>query len=235
MQALTAGGGAQAPVSPPQALQKQATLVVLEGTDGSGKTTAALRLVTELQKLGLPVSWHPNRTFRPVREALNAVAREEGFQDRFDMLGRDFGQLIPSVLKWREMLAVEEDLGRPGHWVVIDRYIYAQFALARTYDTGNEPLLRRLYRIFPAPDAVFFLDLDPATAGERVRRRGVDSNSREFLQRFRTAFQGLPEYPDFTLVDAGRGPDEVFVDIWSGLRELLPAPGRHPEAGGGRP
>ncbi|MEV7190826.1 hypothetical protein AB0N81_03325 [Streptomyces sp. NPDC093510] len=206
----------------PGSIQKQACLIAVEGTDGSGKTTAALALVDMLRKCGRSVTWFPNRTFRPVRTALDRLAREEGHENRFELFGRDFAQLIPSIMKWRELLELETDLNRPDHFVVVDRYKYAQFALARTFETGNEPLLRRLFSAFPEPDLVFFLDVEPGVAAERVRTRGVDTNTTEFLAGFRDAFHRLPEYETFHVIDASRSADDVFKEIWSGLTALRP-------------
>ncbi len=208
----------------PGSIKKLATLIAIEGTDGSGKTTAALRLVETLRADGHSVTWFPNRTFRPVRQALDRLARDEGHENRFELFGKDFAQFIPSVMKWRELLELEEDLGRPGHIVVVDRYVHAQFALARAFDTTNEPLLRRLFSCFPLPDTVFFLDVDPETAAERVLRRGADTNTTDFLTRFRDAFRSLPEYGSFRVIDASRPADAVFADIRAHVRVGTPSP-----------
>jgi dTMP kinase len=205
-----------------ESLVKHATLIAFEGIDGAGKTTAALRLIDELSAAGCSVSWHPNRTFRPVREALDDLARAEGFTDRFEMLGQDFGQLIAAVLKWREMLALAEALTRPGHIVVVDRYIYAHIALAEVFGTSNGPLVRRLFGVFPKPDAVLFLDLDPNTSAQRVQQRGVDTNEVGFLADFRREFRALPEYAEFHIVDAEQPPEVVFAALRAALREVLP-------------
>ncbi|MBK3571231.1 MULTISPECIES: dTMP kinase [unclassified Streptomyces] len=213
----------------PGSIEKRATLIAVEGTDGVGKTTAALRLVEELRARGHSVTWFPNRTFRPVRQALERLAQEEGLAHRFELFGPDFGQLLPSVMKWRELLELEPELGRPGHFVVTDRYKHAWFALANTFGTGNEPLLRRLYAALPEPDVVLYLDVDPRVAAERVERRGVDRNTVEHLSRFRSAFHALPEFPSFRVVDAGQAADAVFQDLWDDVAALVPG-GREPAA-----
>jgi dTMP kinase len=205
----------------PGSIVKRATLVAVEGTDGAGKTTAALRLVRELRAQGRRVTWFPNRTVRPVRQALTRLAREEGLADRFELYGRDFAQFLSAVMKWRELLDLEPALGRPDEIVVIDRYVHAQFALTRAFETGNEPLVRRLFAAFPAPDAVVYLDLDPESAAERIRRRGVDRNSVEFLRAFRSAFRELPEFASFHVLDAARTQDEVFHQVLAIVERVL--------------
>ncbi|MEV7190838.1 hypothetical protein AB0N81_03385 [Streptomyces sp. NPDC093510] len=210
----------------------RAALVVVEGIDGSGKSTLGRRIVDEVRATGRSADWYPNKNLAPVRDTLDAIAREEGHADRFAMLGRDEAQFLASILKWRDMLDLTDDLARPGHVVVLDRYYYTHLALAAVSGTANLPRLRRLYELLPVPDAVLLLDLPPALALERVTARNTDTNSLSFLSRFRDAYRGLEEYEEggFTTLDATGTADEVFTEAWSRLRSVLPA--RPPEAAG---
>jgi dTMP kinase len=121
------------------------------------------------------------------------------------------------------MLALIPELERPDHWVIVDRYVYAHLALAEVFETGNLPLLRRLYSVYPQPDLVFFLDVDANTAAERVRRRGTDSNAVGFLDDFRQAFHHLDEFGSFRVVDAAQPAGAVFDQVWAQVRAAVPA------------
>ena len=203
--------------------RRNATLIALEGPDGAGKTTAGLRLVDELRAAGHAVTWHPNRSLRPVRRALEELAAEEGHPDRFAMLGRDHAQLISAVAKWRELLDLREDLARHREVVVVDRYKYAHIALTRTYGTTNEGLVRELYAVLPDADVVYYFDVDPAVAAERVRRRGVDTNATDFLAGFARAYRELPEFARFTVLRAADPPKQVFAQLWADISGRLAA------------
>lgn len=203
---------------------KRAVLVALEGTDGVGKTTAGRRLVAALEEQGRSVTWFPNTSFGRVRRVLNELARQEGGQDRFDLFGRDFGQMVAAVYKWRQLLELEGPLSQPGHVVVVDRYVYAQFALARVMRTDNAELLRVLYRRFPRPDVTLLLDADPRTVLSRLQERGTDEHPLEFLERFRDSFRRLPEFEEFVVVDAERPRDAVFADVLRSVLPVLPPP-----------
>ncbi|MEU8001116.1 thymidylate kinase [Catellatospora sp. NPDC049111] len=200
---------------------KNATLVSVEGIDGSGKTTAAGELTGALTARGHSVTWHANRPFAPVRRALDALAREEGFGDRIEMFGADFAQLVSTVCKWRDLLPLHAELARTDHCVIIDRYVHAQYAIARAFGTANEPLVRRLYASFPEPDVVVYLDVDAATATERVRRRPDDTHTRAFLESFGAAFRSLPEFAGFTVVDATQPLDVVRAQVWAAVEQVL--------------
>ncbi|GGS49307.1 hypothetical protein F2B00_09690 [Streptomyces parvus] len=197
----------------------RAALVVVEGIDGSGKTTLGRGLVEAARALGRSADWYPNKNLSPVRDTLDAIARERGHENRSAMLGRDEAQFLAAVLKWRDMVDLTQDLARPGHLMVIDRYYYTHLALAVVSGTANAARLRRLYGQLPSPDVTFLLDLAPDLALERVRARNTDTNSLSFLTRFHKAYRGLEEYRSgvFTVLDADRAPAEVLDDALSHL------------------
>jgi dTMP kinase len=202
---------------------KRAVVVVVEGIDGSGKSTLGARLAEAVRATGRSAQWYPNKNLAPVRDTLDAIAREWGHADRFELLGRDEAQFLASVLKWRDMADLAEDMARPDHVMVLDRYYYTHLALAAVSRTRNAERLRRLYRSLPEPDVVFLLELPPELALQRVLARNADVNSLGFLERFAAAYRGLPEYEAslFTTLDATAAADEVFA---SALDHLLRGP-----------
>ncbi|MEU8001112.1 thymidylate kinase [Catellatospora sp. NPDC049111] len=202
---------------------QRAALIVLEGIDGSGKTTLGRRLADAVAAAGLPVKWCPNVNLAPVRDRLDEVARETGYADRAAMLGRDRAQMLAAILKWRDYADLADDMARPGLVMVMDRYFYTHLALALVQRTGNLPRLRRLYAGLPEPRLTLLLEIDPDVAAERVRARGTDSTSPQFLADFAAAYRALPEYGTrFTRVDGARDADAVFADAWAAVELHLP-------------
>lgn len=198
----------------PEPIRKRATLVAFEGIDGSGKTTTANLLIERLNAHGAGASLHLNRSLGPVRDALDTLAREDGYHDRFDMLGSGSAQFMGALLKWRELFDIAPLLDQENHVVVVDRYIYTQLALALAHRTTNDALLRRLFGAFPTPDLVFFVDVEPEVAAERVRKRGRDVDSLDFLTRLRDGYLSLPEMRQFHVLNGGAAPDAVVDEAW---------------------
>jgi len=116
-------------------------------------------------------------------------------------------------------------LDQENHVVIVDRYLYTHLALAAAHGTTNDALLRRLFKVFPTPDIVFFVDVDPEVAVERVFKRGRDTNSVEFLTRLRDGYLSLPEMQHFQVLSGEADRAAVVDDAWRAVtsKALLPA------------
>ena len=126
-------------------------LVVIEGTDGSGKSTQLelLKKYLQDQSYGVMVSeWKTSRLIADViddakdRNLLNATTYSllyaADFADRLE------NQIIPAL--------------KSGFVVLLDRYYYT--ALARDVVRGqNIEWVKNLYEYAPEPDLVFYLDM----------------------------------------------------------------------------
>lgn len=126
-------------------------LIVIEGTDGSGKSTQLelLKRSIEDKSYGVMVSeWKTSRLIANViddakdRNLLNATTYSllyaADFADRLE------NQIIPAL--------------KSGFIVLLDRYYYT--ALARDVVRGQDiEWVKNLYEYAPEPDLVFYLDM----------------------------------------------------------------------------
>lgn len=103
-----------------------------------------------------------------------------------------------------------------------DRYTVCQYAAVRLQKAGNKEFLRRLNRVLPQPDLILFLDVAPEVAQERIRLRGIDEETLEFLVDFRKAYRSLPEFEDFVVVDGNGTFGEVQELLRAEIRRALP-------------
>ncbi|WP_406731370.1 dTMP kinase [Streptomyces sp. NBC_01794] len=208
----------------PKPIPKRATLIAFEGIDGAGKTTAATLLAERLTAHGVGTSVHRNRSLKPVREALDTLACEDGYRDRFDKFGADNAQFMAALLKWRELLDIEPLLARENHVVIVDRYLYTHLALAVAHGTTNEVMLRSMFSVFPAPDIVFYVDVDPDVAAQRVYKRGRDTNSVDFLTKLRDGYRSLPEMRDFQVLSGASDRAAVVDAAWQAVTSKVRLP-----------
>lgn len=184
-------------------------LIAVVGLDGAGKSTQVVALADWLVRTGVPARAYPSVSLAPVRTALTAIAREDGYTDHLDLVGAETMRLISACSKLARVAPLREELRTSPHTAVVDRFTYCQYALANAQKAGDEVFLRRLFRGLPEPDLTIFLDVDPEIAAGRIARRGIDTESVQFLHRFREAYLALEEFPRFVRVDGNGDQDTV--------------------------
>ena len=135
-------------------------LIVIEGTDGSGKSTQLelLKKSIQAQSYGVMVSeWKTSRLIANViddakeRNLLNATTFSllyaADFADRLE------NQIIPAL--------------KSGFIVLLDRYYYT--ALARDVVRGQDiEWVKNLYDYAPEPDLIFYLDMPVDVLMKRI-------------------------------------------------------------------
>lgn len=190
--------------------------IVVEGIDGSGKTTLAERLAKDLKRRGRRVL----RTREPgstrVGENIRSIlldARNEAMTPLTELFlyMASRAQLVDRVI--RPAL-------RRGTDVVCDRYYFStaayQGAAGGLAIADILDLAERIAR-FERPDLVVILDLPPSAArrrrkpaGDRVERKGLAYQARVrkgFLQIARRDRRRI------RVIDAARPPETVFRDV----------------------
>ncbi|MDW4898851.1 AAA family ATPase [Streptomyces californicus] len=198
-------------------------LIAVSGIDGAGKTTQVKELASWLQDQGIKVQCLLNQSMLPVRRSLDAIAQEDGFSGHLDMLGADTIRLISACAKLAALAPVQDNLQVPGMVTLVDRYTYCQYAAVRLQKADNETYLRRLNRALPVPDLTLFLDVSPEIAQQRIRKRGIDDETLDFLTTYRAAYRSLPEYESFTVLDGDGDLDSVQRRLRTEVQRVLPA------------
>lgn len=187
--------------------------IVLEGIDGTGKSTQAKRLAEHFRSLGKTVTLSREPTDGPWGTLLRNSANT--------------GRLSPeeeleTFLKDRRQ-HVEEKIApalAAGHVVILDRYYFSTMAYQGA--RGFDPLkIREDNELFaPVPDLLLILDLEVDTALSRIGSRGDTANEfeqRANLERCRRIFLSLKDEPFARLIDANRTADDVSQSILAAL------------------
>ena len=159
--------------------------VVLEGIDGSGKTTISKMLVDRLNRLGFKAEY----TFEPTDSEIVEVIRGKysEYRDAYiDALTFALDRLLHLKRKVIPLL-------RAGFIVVSDRYMYSSVAYQAASGAPIEwVLLVNKYAL--KPDVTIYLDVDPETG----RRR----------RQFKTT-----RFPEFEVIDFARRVREVYLEL----------------------
>ncbi len=187
---------------------KRGLLIVLEGIDGSGKSTQARLLVRRLAARGFRTALFREPTRGKWGRLIREKARRAGSltpEEELDLFVKDRRENVARNL---------EPALAAGKTVVLDRYYFSTVAYqgAKGIDPGR---IRRLNERFAVrPDLVFIVDIDAAGGLARIGGRGRKDElfeHEDYLDRVRAIFKGL------------KGRKFVHIDGTGDVREISDA------------
>ena len=194
--------------------------VVLEGGDGSGKSTQRDRLVGWLREQGVEVI----ETREPGGTELGVALRQlllHGVEiaDRAEalLMAADRAQHVAEVIR--------PGLER-GAWVVSDRHVSSSLVyqgVVRGLGVDAVAALSEFATDGLVPDLVVMLDIDDTTAAER-RSPAADRMEREgdvFHAAVRQAYRDLASRFGWSVVDGAGAPESVSERVKDAVRPLL--------------
>ncbi|HVM46999.1 MAG TPA: thymidylate kinase [Candidatus Acidoferrum sp.] len=205
-------------------------LIVVEGADGSGRSTQIAMLVQWLEGTGHATTQVGLKRSSLVSEELER-AQEGNILSRTTLslfYATDFADQIENII----LPAL-----KAGFIVLADRYIYT--LMARDLVRGmDEAWLRNLYGIALEPDAVFYLNVPPEELVQRTFAKnaaldywesGMDLGlSRDMFDSFMTyqtamqeTFQRMQTSYGFTIVDGLRSPEAINADLQKKISAVL--------------
>jgi len=202
-------------MNPSSSNPPQGCFIVLEGIDGTGKSTQARRLAEWFENQGREVVLGREPTDGPWGRKLRESAASGRLSpaDELEYFLHDRRQHVEE--KIRPALAA-------GKVVILDRYYFSTMAYqgARGFDPAE---IRRMNEAFaPVPDLLLILDLDVDSALGRIGHRGDSANEfeqHEALQRCRDIFLTLRYEPFVKVIDSTGTLDEVTARIMQAVRE----------------
>jgi dTMP kinase len=205
-------------------------LIVVEGADGSGRSTQIARLVEWLEGCGHATVQVGLKRSTLVSEELNQAQHGNILSHTTLSLfyATDFADQLENII----LPAL-----KAGFMVLADRYIYT--LMARDLVRGmDEAWLKNLYSIALVPDAVFYLNVSPEQLVQRNFAKnyaldywesGMDLGlSREMFDSFlkyqslmAQQFKRLQSIYGFNIVDGDRLPDEINADLRRKIEAIL--------------
>jgi len=203
--------------------------ITLEGSEGVGKTTNLE--VIEQQLVGRGVDLVVTR--EPGGTALGERVRSLLLQVSADVSEPTMSAMAELLLMFAARAQHVEQVIEPalarGQWVLSDRFTDASYAYqgaGRGLDQQAIDTLQSLVQANLRPDKTIYLDLDPATAFERIADRAHDRIEREeldFFQRVRDCYvERAKEEPQrFAVVDAGLDRASVALQVRAAVDGFL--------------
>jgi dTMP kinase len=212
-------------------LQKLAgKLIVVEGADGSGRSTQIARLVDWLEASG-------HATVQVGLKRSTLVSEELEKAQQGNILSHTTLSLFYATDFADQMENIIMPALRAGFMVLADRYIYT--LMARDLVRGmDETWLKNLYGIALIPDAVFYLNVAPE---ELIQRNFAKNNALDYWESgmdlglapdlfdsflkyqgmMLEAFKRLQSTYRFTMVDGHRGVDDINAELRKQIEHVL--------------
>jgi len=206
-------------------------LIIVEGVDGSGKSTQIHLLEKWLRYTGTPVFFTEWNSSEQVKEIISK--------------GKKKNLLTPttfSLLHATDFAARYErnilPLLRAGYVVLADRYVYTAFA--RDVVRGCSPdLVRHVYSFAVKPDIAFYFRVPIEISFDRIVKNrpklkyyeaGMDLNLsndpyesyRIFQGRIVNQYESMIDTEGFTVIDGTADIEEQQKDVRKKVMELLP-------------
>ncbi len=211
-------------------------LVVVEGADGSGRSTQIAKLVDWLEAGG-----HATVQVGLKRSTLVSAELEKAQEG--NILSRTTLSLFYATDFADQLENIILPAMKAGFMVLADRYIYT--LMARDLVRGvDEAWLKNVYGIAPVPDAVFYLSVAPEELVQRTFAKnstldywesGMDIGlARDVFDSFlqyqtlvAEQFRRLQTIYGFDMIDGHRSVDEINADLISKVEAVMVGKNSH--------
>jgi len=210
--------------------QLKGQLIVIEGADGSGRSTQIAMLRDWLEHLGFPTAEIGLKRSTLVGRELEEVKRGNILSPlTFSLFyATDFADQLENII----IPALRADF-----IVLADRYIYT--LMARDIVRGVDPQwVKEMYSIALVPDAVFYLKVSPRGLAERNFRKngmldywesGMDIQRSgdmfdcfiRYQRQMQRLFLTMQHSYEFEVINANRSPRTISQELSAKIEGLL--------------
>lgn len=195
-------------------------LIVVEGIDGTGKSTLCAALARELERRGVDCVHSREPTGGPhgrrIREIALSSRDDVSLDEELGLFVEDRKEHVAEVI--RPNLEA-------GRVVLLDRYFYSTMAYQGARGADPQAIRRMNLEFAPEPDLLVILELDVESALKRVREsRGSVPDAFEgeaYLRKVDAGFRAI-DHPNLLRLDARRTTAELVDRVL----ERLPEPFR---------
>jgi dTMP kinase len=207
-------------------------IIVIEGTDGAGRSTQVRLLREWLEVRGYGVV-ETGLMHSPLMEPTIQLAKSSNMLNPLtfvllhacDFADRMETEIIPAL--------------KAGFIVLADRYIYTAVARACVRGVDRE-WIRRVYGFALAPHMVFYLKMDPETLARRMLENGgisywesgmdmrfgdnIFDNFRRYQRQLLKAYAQMADEFDFRVLDGRRSIDQLQRELQRQVAAFLDSP-----------
>lgn len=197
--------------------------VVIEGHDGTGKSTQVNLLRKRLTECGIDSIEFHEPAGSPIADAIRNVIKNGNLQRDAMTNLLLFSAARHDIWQKHAIKAIDE-----GKWAIAARNYYSTLAYQGYGEGLNIKLIESITlsstgRKYMKPDYAFILDLDSET--ERAKRIGgrgklkhpdtFESKSNDFQSKVRKAYLKIAKQQKIPVISANQTVKKISEDIWS--------------------
>ncbi|HAE41714.1 MAG TPA: dTMP kinase [Clostridiales bacterium] len=204
---------------------KKGLFIVLEGPDGSGKSTASEMIAQYLQRKGHEIEFTREPGGTPIGEKI----REIVLDNENTAMAATTEALLYAASRAQHVSEKIRPILMSGKTLICERFYHSSLVyqgIGRKLGIDevrkiNEFAIEGIY-----PDLVLFLDIDPAKAlGRKKTLDGGDRLEQEHVSFHMDVYNGYKELikisPEIKVIDASKSKDEVLNSIVEQLEKIL--------------
>ncbi len=203
---------------------RKGLFISVEGSDGSGKSTQIENIKRFFENKGINIIFTREPGGTVIGEKLREIILDKGLAEMSDMTEA----LLYAAARAQHVAQVIRPALEKGKIVVCDRFVDSSIAY-QGYGRGlGEPVrVINEYAIAGClPDVTFLMKMDPRIGRRRIKPEQQDRLEREEDDFHLRTFEGYLElerrYPErIVSIDASRSIEEIKLDIYSKLEEML--------------
>lgn len=193
---------------------KKGVFIVIEGLDGSGKTTQANTLVKKLSE-----NYKVLSTAEPSQGKIGSFIRKGCLYEK-TRLPTEAEALLFAADRIEHMQNEMAPALTDGKLVICDRYIYS--SLAYQGSTGlSLDWIKTINARALQPDFSIFIDVSPEHVLERLQRKKSVMETLETQRKVREIYIKFVEKGELILIDGDKPTDLVFAELYSKVLSLL--------------
>lgn len=201
-------------------------LIVIEGLEGAGKSTAVATIVNLLSQAGIKTVTTREPGGTEIGEQLRTIIKNPSYKDILD----NKGELL---LMYTARVQLLEEIIKPalknGVWVIADRFELSTMA----YQGGGRELSQTMIKHLSEfclngfqPDLTLYLDLSPELGIKRAQLRGqfdrIEQQTIDFFHKVHKMYmQCIQEQPNIVKIDAALPLVDVQEHIKNAIHQFL--------------
>ena len=195
-------------------MQKRGAFIVIEGLDGSGKTTQAKLLAAKLIR-----SQNVLYTAEPSQGGVGTFIRESCLYGKKRLLTAVEALLFAADRIEHVETEIKPAL-REGRLVISDRYLYSSLAYQGSSELSID-WISEINKYALKPDFAVFIDVSPETALKRLNREKSVMERLETQRHVREVYLKFVEKGELVRIDGERSETEVLETLLNLVMRFL--------------